>query len=96
MKELRCPKCGSVFTVDEADYAAILSQVKNKEFDLEVNRRLDELHRQHLAEQKASEAELEKGHQAELNKKDQELYRKALEIAQLKKDLESIGKQKKS
>ena len=21
MKELKCPKCGSVFTVDEADYA---------------------------------------------------------------------------
>lgn len=28
MKELKCPKCGSVFTVDEADYALILQQVK--------------------------------------------------------------------
>ena len=82
--------------MDEADYAAILSQVKNKEFDQEVGRRLEELHRQHLAEQKAAEAELEKDHQAELNKKDLELSRKALEIAQLKKDLESIGQQKKS
>lgn len=96
MRELKCPKCGNVFTVDEADYAAILSQVKNREFDQEVSRRLEELHRQHLAEQKASEAELEKDHQAELNKKDLELSRRALEIAQLKKDLESIGQQKKS
>ena len=96
MKELKCPKCGSVFTVDEADYAAILSQVKNKEFDQEVNRRLEELHRQHLAEQKAAEAEIAKDHQAELNKKDLELSQKTLEIAQLKKDLENIGQQKKS
>lgn len=28
MKELKCPKCGSVFTVDGADYALILQQVK--------------------------------------------------------------------
>ena len=96
MRELKCPKCGNVFTVDEADYAAILSQVKNREFDQEVNRRLEELHRQHLAEQKATEAELAKDHQAELNKKELELSRKALEIAQLKKDLESIEQQKKS
>ena len=32
MKELKCPQCGSVFSVDEADYASIVSQVKNAEF----------------------------------------------------------------
>lgn len=84
MKELKCPKCGSVFTVDEADYASILSQVKNREFDEEVRRRLSELHQQHLAEQKVTEAQSEKAHQAELSKKDQELGRKDMEIAQLK------------
>ena len=26
MKELKCPKCGNAFTVDEADYAFILQQ----------------------------------------------------------------------
>ena len=40
MKELKCPKCGSVFTVDEADYASIVSQVKNAEFDAEIARRM--------------------------------------------------------
>ena len=68
MKELKCPKCGSVFSVDEADYALILSQVKNREFDEEIKRRLTELHQQHLAEQKAAEVQLEKDHQAALNK----------------------------
>lgn len=56
MKELKCPKCGSVFTVDEADYASIVYQVKNEEFNAEVNRRLMELHKQHEAEQKAAAA----------------------------------------
>ena len=28
MKELKCPKCGNVFQVDEVDYASIVSQVK--------------------------------------------------------------------
>ena len=36
MKELKCPQCGNVFTVDEADYASIVSQVKNAEFHEEV------------------------------------------------------------
>ena len=82
MKELKCPKCGSVFTVDEADYALILSQVKNREFDAEVNRRINELHQQHNAEQKAAEAQLEKNHLAELNKKDQEIAQLKAQIAQ--------------
>ena len=43
MKELKCPKCGSVFSVDEADYSFILQQVKTAEFDAEVDRRLGEL-----------------------------------------------------
>ena len=50
MKEIKCPRCGSMFTVDEADYASIVSQVKNAEFTAEVERRLTELHRQQQAE----------------------------------------------
>ena len=96
MKELKCPKCGSVFSVDEADYASIVNQVKNAEFASEVNRRLQELHQQHLAEQQTAEAKLEKSYLMELGKKDQDLSRKELEITQLKKDLQNIGQQKKS
>ena len=40
MKELKCPKCGNAFTVDEADYAFILQQVKTSEFNAEVEKRL--------------------------------------------------------
>ena len=96
MKELKCPKCGSVFTVDEADYASIVSQVKNAEFSAEVNRRLTELHQQHLAEQQSAEAKLEKEHQVEISKKQQEISQKELEISQLRGRLQAIEQQKRS
>ena len=69
MKELKCPKCGNVFQVDEADYASIVSQVKNAEFDAEVSRRLSELHERHKAEQELATAKTEQSFQTQLNKK---------------------------
>lgn len=43
MKELICPNCHKAFTVDEAEYASILNQVKNAEFNAEVESRMAEL-----------------------------------------------------
>ena len=56
MKELKCPKCGSVFSVDEADYAFILGQVKNQEFEAELRRRMVEIDNRHKAEQQVEAA----------------------------------------
>jgi len=39
MQDIRCPKCGEVFQVDESGYAAILKQVRDKEFEKELQRR---------------------------------------------------------
>ena len=39
MQEIKCPKCGEVFTVDESGYAAIVKQVHDKEFNAEIQRR---------------------------------------------------------
>ena len=43
MNKIKCPKCGEVFSIDEADYAKILSQVKNEEFEKELARREKEI-----------------------------------------------------
>ena len=59
MKELKCPKCGNVFSVDEADYAFILSQVKNQEFEAELRRRMTEIDSRHKAEQQLASAKKE-------------------------------------
>ena len=84
MKELRCPNCGSVFTVDEADYASIVSQVRNAEFNGEISRRMAEMSARKDAEQKASMAEADKSFNLKLNEKQQALMEKDNEIARLK------------
>ena len=70
---MKCPHCGQVFQVDEADYASIVSQVKNAEFDAEVERRLGELNERHKAEQELATAKTEQNYQTQLNNKQLEL-----------------------
>ena len=42
MQEIKCPKCGEVFQVDESGYAAILKQVHDKEFEKEIKQKRGE------------------------------------------------------
>ena len=53
MKQISCPKCGSVFQVDEADYASIVSQVRNAEFEKDIEMRLDDMKKRMHAEKTA-------------------------------------------
>ncbi|MBR1825275.1 MAG: DUF2130 domain-containing protein [Alphaproteobacteria bacterium] len=39
MHQIKCPKCGEVFSVDESGYAAILTQVRDAEFHKELHER---------------------------------------------------------
>ena len=96
MKELKCPKCGSVFTVDEADYSSIVSQVKNAEFNEELNRRMRELHERHKAEELLNISKVEKDFQAALNKKELEIKEKEARIGQLNSRLNEAEQMKKS
>ncbi len=94
MKELKCPKCGNVFQVDEADYASIVSQVKNAEFDAELNRRLAELSKNQKAEQDLVTARTEQQYQNAINKKDLDIKEKDSIIAQLRNELH-VAEEKK-
>lgn len=96
MKELKCPQCGNVFTVDEADYASIVSQVKNAEFHEEVERRLVEISAKKDAENKASIAEAGRSFQEQIFKKDQTISAKDSEIARLKDKIELFEERKKA
>ena len=89
MKELKCPHCGQVFQVDEADYASIVSQVKNAEFEAEIARRLRELSDRHKAEQELATAKTEQTFQSQLNKKELELGAKDAEIKRLQTETAS-------
>ena len=39
MNEIKCPKCGEVFQVDESGYVAIVKQIRDKEFKKEISER---------------------------------------------------------
>ena len=96
MREIKCPKCGNVFSVDEADYAAIVSQVRNAEFDTEMERRMKEVAERHQTAQKLAAAEQQQAFQSKLNQKEQELGEKNAEIERLKNQLQNVDIQKKS
>ena len=95
MKELKCPNCGSMFTVDEADYASIVSQVKNAEFEEELNRRLAEMMGRQDAEQKVKDAVAREDFSKKLGDKDKTILEKEQEIARLKASLEGIAEKTK-
>lgn len=94
MKEIRCPKCQSVFQVDEADYASIVSQVKNAEFNDELNRRLEEVRKQYAAELKADVMKSERTFGQQLSAKDLEIGEKNTEIERLKAQIDSMAQAK--
>lgn len=96
MKEIKCPKCGSVFSVDEADYASILSQVKNAEFEVEIQRRLSEIALRQKAEQELEFAKVTRSYESTLNQKSQQLDAKDAEISRLLAQLKNIENQKNS
>ena len=79
MKDIKCPKCGTVFQVDESDYAAILAQVRNEELD----RRVEELREQFRAKEQSVKLEAEKTFEGKLSQKDQEVSRLQNEITRL-------------
>ena len=83
MSQIKCPNCGTVFQVDESQYHEILQQVRNEEFEKELNER-----------QKNSnqiiQSKLEKEYESKLNQKTLEIKElqanKELEIKQLQSD----------
>lgn len=94
MKELKCPKCGNVFQVDEADYASIVSQVKNAEFNAEVQARLVELQKQDEVRREAESQKITHDFRDKLNAKEVELSQKDNEIVLLKAQLDGFNKTK--
>ncbi len=89
MRLIKCPNCGKVFSVDEADYAAIVSQVRNAEFDAEIQRRMNEVQERQKTEQELATEKAKQTFQTQLNQKELELGNKDAEIERLKGEKDS-------
>lgn len=73
MNELKCPKCGEKFQIDEAGYAAIVKQVRDKEFSKELQSREQLLESEKEQAVQVAKLEAESSFNNELTKKDAEI-----------------------
>lgn len=73
MNEIKCPHCETVFTIDEADYASLVHQVRTAEFDKELHARLIEAERAKKAEIELAEAKVAQQAQQAAAQKDAEI-----------------------
>lgn len=81
MHEIKCPKCGEVFQVDEVGYAAIVKQVRDKEFQREIKERESQFRFSKEDAVRAAKAEAEKNFNNELAKKEAAISQLNAEIA---------------
>ena len=73
MQEIICPNCKKVFKVDEAGFADILKQVRDHQFEEELQERLNIAEKEKENAVKLAESNLKNTLQEELAKKDKEL-----------------------
>lgn len=98
MQEIKCPKCGEIFQVDESGYAAIVKQVRDKEFEKEISSRESQFLNEKEAAIKLAQSETERKYQDIIISKEKELFnttaQKNVEILELKAKIESYEKDK--
>ncbi|MDP4723444.1 MAG: DUF2130 domain-containing protein [Crocinitomicaceae bacterium] len=98
MNEIKCPHCQKTFNLDDAGYADILKQVRNHEFDIELEKREKEHERQRQEALKLADAQANEKLQVALRTKDSELAelraKVSTEVAELKAQLGNFELQK--
>lgn len=75
MNEIKCPHCGTAFTIDEAEYASLVQQVRTAEFDKELHARLAEAEKAKKSEIELAEAKVAQQAQQAAAQKDAEIQR---------------------
>ena len=73
MNEIICPNCKKAFKVDEAGFAEILKQVRDHQFEEELQNRLDRAEREKVNAVQLAEANLKNALKDDLAKKDSEI-----------------------
>lgn len=73
MQEIKCPKCGEVFQVDDSGYAAIVKQVRDKEFNKEISNRETQFENDKNNAIELAKLGLEKEYSEKLNQKESEI-----------------------
>jgi hypothetical protein len=78
---IRCPHCDTSFTIDKAEYADIVQQVRTREFESEIHARLAEAERVKVTEIALAESQAAERSQKALAAKDAEIQQARAELA---------------
>ena len=73
MNEIICPNCNKTFKVDEAGFADLLKQVRDHQFQEEINERLIIIEKEKESDKKIALAEQKESLQIEISSKEKEL-----------------------
>ncbi len=110
MKDVVCPNCNKIFKVDEAGFADIVKQIRDHQFEEELQKRLKLAEKDKENAVKLAEANLKNSLQENLTQKDREilqlkannekelaemLAKKELVIAEMKSKIENADLEKK-
>jgi hypothetical protein len=88
MNEIKCPHCGTLFTIDEAGYADILAQVRTKEFNEEIHEKLEQINAQHKSNLALIEEKTKNSFDKQITEKDKVIADLENKTASLEKDKE--------
>lgn len=103
MAELKCPHCGQAFTVDDTELSSIVQQIRDKEFEKDLENRVSELKehmvKTHKIEMEAKESEIklksQEAHEKEIQKLKSQLEKATDKAAKLQAQLDSSEDKKK-
>ena len=90
MNEIKCPKCGTMFQINETDYESIVKQIRNKEFEKEIEQRDNQYKIDKENAVKIAEANIEKQLIEKINQKELEIkeLKNQIQIKETQKELE--------
>ena len=83
MNEIKCPKCGTVFSVNEDDYNSIMKHIRDQEFEKEIISREKQFQLDKEQSVKIALLDQEKEFTSNINKKE-------LKIKELENELKSV------
>lgn len=96
MNEIKCPHCGQVFTVDESGYAALLNQVRDHEFQRELNERISLAEKNREQDMALAVAKAEEELRAQIAQRDSQLAAQTEQFRAEAKDLQLTAQNEKA
>ena len=96
MNEIKCPHCGQVFTGDESGYAALLNQVRDHEFQRELNERVSLAEKNREQDMALAVAKAEEELRAQIAQRDSQLAAQTEQFRAEAKDLQLAAQNEKA